>query len=108
MREERLWIAEFLKSRPPSEVSSKSPSSHDSMRVVLEVIEAMRAAKLRLLAAMLVRARGGVKVDVCMQCRRKSRVQNSERRVRVVGVWAAPARTKRGCLCGAYAVRRRR
>jgi hypothetical protein len=39
--------------RRPSERSSKSPSSHDSMRVLFEVMDAMRPAKDRLLLAML-------------------------------------------------------
>jgi chemotaxis receptor (MCP) glutamine deamidase CheD len=56
MRDESEWTVEFLKRRP-SERSSKSPSSHVSIWVLCEVIEAMRAAKERLLAAMLGGAR---------------------------------------------------
>lgn len=59
MREDSVWMAEFLKSRPS--LSSKSPSSQLSNLEVLEAleaIEAMREAKLRFGAAML--ARGSV------------------------------------------------
>ena len=56
MREDSECTVEFLKRRP-SERSSKSPSSHVSICVLCEVMEAMRAAKERLLAAMLCGAR---------------------------------------------------
>ncbi|KAH4440864.1 hypothetical protein HBH64_230290 [Parastagonospora nodorum] len=63
MREDRVCIAEFLKSRPS--LSSKSPSSQLSNLDVLEVLEAMeamRCAKLRFGAAMLARVECGFAV----------------------------------------------
>ena len=65
MRDESEWTVEFLNSRP-SERSSKSPSSHDSMRDELEVSEAMRAAKERLWAAMLEVERGAIWQSGCV------------------------------------------
>jgi hypothetical protein len=67
MREDSEWIVEFLNKRP-SERSSKSPSSQDSIRVLFEVIDAMRPAKDRLLFAMLCErecSRNGVVTWCC-------------------------------------------
>jgi hypothetical protein len=75
MREESEWTVEFLKRRP-SERSSKSPSSHVSIWVDWEVMEAMRAAKERLLAAML----GGARISQQVRCGVRVGVQDLRER----------------------------